>query len=79
MSVEEGVAVNAEGSARLTVVVSVQPLTSVTVTVYAPPARLFAIESVPPEGDQLNVKFGVPPLAETCAVPFAAPLQSKSA
>jgi hypothetical protein len=45
----------AGGCVMLTVRVAVQPLASVTITVYVPAQRPVAVAAVPPAGDQLNV------------------------
>lgn len=55
--------------ATVVVPVVVQPFASVTVQVYEPAARLFAVDAVPPDGAQLYVYGPVPPLSVTEAVP----------
>jgi hypothetical protein len=42
----------ADGCVTVAVAVVVQPLASVTVTVYVPAASPVAVDAVPPEGDQ---------------------------
>ena len=51
LAVMEGVAVITVGCEMLTLAVEVQPLLSVTVTVYAPALNPVAVEFVPPVGD----------------------------
>jgi hypothetical protein len=68
------VSVNALGSVRLTVVVSLQPLPSVTVTVYVPGINPVTVVPVLPF-DQLNVYGVVPSAADTVADPSPLPLQ----
>ncbi len=58
----------------VTVSVSVQPLASVTVTVYVPAARLEAVAEVAPL-DQAKEYDVVPPVAEAVASPSLPPLQ----
>ena len=54
--------------------VLVQPLASVTVRVYVPADKPVALELVPPEGVQLYVYVGVPPVVVDEAVPVFPPL-----
>jgi hypothetical protein len=56
--------------------VIVQPLASVTVTVYEPEARPVAVEPVPPDGAQEYVYGPVPPDGATLALPVDAPLHN---
>ena len=58
----------------ITVSVSVQPLASVTVTVYVPAESEDAAAEVAPE-DQLYEYPGVPPAPEAVAAPSLPPLQ----
>ena len=65
------VIVNAGGSTMLVVAVPVQPIASAMVTVYVPLTKLFVVDALPPEGDQVYVYPPVPPDAVT--VPDATP------
>ena len=51
-----------------------QPLASVMVMVYTPAERFLAVSLLPPDGDQVYLYAGVPPLALTIIEPVLPPL-----
>jgi hypothetical protein len=69
------VAEMAEGSVMENVLADVHPFASVIVQVYDPAGRLPAVAAVPPDGDHEYVYDGIPPVAETVALPLLPPLQ----
>jgi len=66
----------AEGAVNVTLAVTVHPFASVTVTVYVPADKLFAVALVPPEGAHEYVYEPVPPPAVTVALPVVPPLHN---
>ncbi len=66
----------AAGSVITIVLLAVQPILSVTVTVYVPAVRLEAVAAVPAPRVQLYVYGAVPPLATIVALPVAVPLHA---
>jgi len=66
----EPAAARADGCVTDAVAVIVHPFASVTVTVYAPTARLLAVCPVPPLGDQRYVYPGEPLLGVTVTEPL---------
>ena len=69
------VALNALGSVMFTVANALQLLKSVTVIVYIPALKLFAVIPVPPPFDHEYVYGPVPPVTLALALPSLPPLQ----
>jgi hypothetical protein len=67
--------VNAVGCVIVTDAVALQPALSVTVTLYVPAVKLFAVAPELPEGDHAYVYGVVPPDGVTVALPLFPPLQ----
>jgi hypothetical protein len=75
MFVEEIVAASTAGSVTVKDCVPVQPFASVTVSVYVPAQRPVAVAEVPPDGAQLYVYAGVPPITVEVMLPLHTPKQ----